>query len=160
MYYVYNVIRYGMLEGCRHDTRMLFISTLLVRLLIFSLMIPIAGGVATTFIVFADKGYAMAGQLMVPFKGTYTHGHPRRRFNAVFSRLRIAVEWFFGKVDSLWKRPTLKTNVRILQNNVGMEYFAACFMTNIHTTFYQSQTGEYFGVMPPTFAEYVQYYGP
>ncbi|KAJ1383160.1 hypothetical protein B484DRAFT_411233, partial [Ochromonadaceae sp. CCMP2298] len=74
--------------------------------------------------------------------------------NSKMSRVRIGVEWGFGKVYA--RCPLLKhvDKMKLQAMDVGRRVRVAVLLTNAHTCLRQSQTGEYFECRAPTLEEY------
>ena len=71
-------------------------------------------------------------------------------FNKEMSKVRIAVEWGFGKITQYFAYLDVKKTKKILLQPVGKYYTVACVLINCHTCLYGSLTSKYFGLNPPS----------
>ena len=69
--------------------------------------------------------------------------------NSKMSKLRVSVEWGFGKTCQLFAFLDFKKNLKILLQPIGKYYLVAAVLANCHTCLYGSQTSTFFGVDPP-----------
>jgi hypothetical protein len=82
--------------------------------------------------------------------GALARLHRRR-----MSRMRICVEWGFGKLKTLWAFLDWSKKLKIYGSPVA-RYVEVCgFFTNCHTCLYGSTTSSYFLCIPPTLEEYL-----
>lgn len=72
-----------------------------------------------------------------------------QRFNTAMSRMRVCVEWGFGKVVNMFGFCGYKNELKLGLSPGAAYYFVACFLTNCHTCFYGFVTGEVFDCSPP-----------
>lgn len=76
-------------------------------------------------------------------------------------RIRIPVEWGFGKVVSLFPFLDFEKNLKIYEREVGVYIIVGVLMTNIHTTLYGSVCSNYFSdgslspIAPPSLRSYM-----
>jgi nuclease HARBI1 len=137
----------GPWEGRRHDCGMLRESGLLGRLE----NIRTALGDAT---IYGDPAYPISPVLQVPFKGACV-SESQQEWNSKMSRVRVSVEWCFGKVLVLFPFIDFKKNLKIYLQPVGKLYRIAVLFANIHTCVYGSVTSEFFGVQPASLEVYL-----
>jgi hypothetical protein len=78
------------------------------------------------------------------------------QINAKNSGARVAVEWYYGVVQSKWHLTAEKYKARVLQCPVASVYRVAAFLANIHTCMYGSIISQTFGVAPPRLQEYME----
>ena len=128
---------FGPIEGKRHDAFMLGVSGLSNKL----------------------------NRLQEPNEEPYViHGDPaygaqinddQQEFNSKMSKLRVCVEWGFGKICQLFAFFDFKKNLKILLQPIGKHFLVATLLTNCHTCLYGSQTGKFFELDPPTLESYL-----
>jgi nuclease HARBI1 len=137
----------GPWEGRRHDCGMLRESELLQRLE------HISGTIGNAYI-YGDPAYPISPLLQVPYKES-SLSEEESEFNNRMSKVRVSVEWCFGKVISLFPFVDFKKNLKIYLQPVGKLYFVAVLLTNMHTCAYGSLTSTFFTVTPPTLTTYL-----
>ena len=110
------------------------------------------------FVIFADAGYATSVLLITPFtRMAGLHGSQlERTVNLITSKVRIAVEWGYGRTASLWKHIDSSARMQTGLRPVGKLYVIATILTNAHCCAYGNNTSQYFGVQPPTMREYFE----
>ena len=143
----------GPLRGRRSDEKLLAKSRLLPR---FREACEWAGSLYM-FTIFADAGYAASAFMQTPFKrlgGTNTPAE--RTVNLFTSRVRIVVEWGYGRTAQLWKHIDTCARMQLGLRSVGKLYVIATILTNAHCCAYGSATSRYFGLQPPTMREYFE----
>ncbi|ETV63851.1 hypothetical protein H257_19215 [Aphanomyces astaci] len=102
---------WGPIEGSRHDTTLLRESELLAYL---DKHIADFGG----SYIYGDPAYGCIPWIMSGFKGKQI-SQQQRAFNGAMSRVRLAVEWSFGRMKTLWPAITFKMQQKIMLQNVG-----------------------------------------
>ena len=80
-----------------------------------------------------------------------------KEFNRQMSKLRVTVEWCFGKILQNFAMLDYKKNMRVFQNPVAVLYFCAALFTNCHTCLYGSETSFFFDVQPPLLEDYLNF---
>lgn len=103
------------------------------------------------FCVYGDEGYPLRMQLIRPNLTEEQH-----RFNTKMSKLRICVEWSFGKIVQQFAFIDFKKNQKLFLQPVGKFYILAALLTNAHTCFYGSVTSSYFNIESPNIFDYFQ----
>ena len=79
------------------------------------------------------------------------------QFNANFSRVRMAVEWAFGEVDTTWGFLGMKRQQKVLLQPIGLYYKAACLLSNCENIVRQgNKCSQFFNLKPPSLEEYFQ----
>jgi hypothetical protein len=108
------------------------------------------------YFAYADQGYSPRAQLMVPFKGAVLEPY-QRYFNVSMSSVRIAVEWGFGRVSSLWSFTASAKMMASLKSPTGSYFKVAVLLTNIRTCLDEhNQISEKFEeCKPPSLREYL-----
>jgi hypothetical protein len=138
---------YGPIEGSRHDMHIVHRSNLIPFM---AANAPFNEG----FYLYADKGYTQSPQLIGSFKGDLSAEH--EALNRNMSALRITVEWYFGRVSSLWAYTDMRKQMKIGQTPVGQIYRVSCFLTNIRTILTgRNEISDYFSCVPPSLDEYL-----
>jgi hypothetical protein len=105
--------------------------------------------------LYADAGYHTQAGLMVPFcDGNVNLKH--QAFNEVMSSARIAVEWEFGGILHYWASLRWTSEQKLLAGGkIAQVYFVCGFLTNCLNCLRPGNASQYFGVKPPTLADYV-----
>ena len=138
---------HGPFNGPTNDKKMLRESAILRRMARF---LP-------GFCLFGDKGYHLHNIALQ----TMIAGDPRNltadelAFNDFMSKMRIAVEWSFGKVVQNWAFVDFYKNQKLYKQPVAKYWFAAVLLTNCHSCLYSNQTSMYFGVPTPDLEDYL-----
>ena len=141
----------GPLRGRRSDEKLLAKSRLLPR---FREACSWAGCLYD-FVIFADAGYAASVFLMTPFKriaGTSTV--LESTVNLMTSKVRVAVEWGYGRTANLWKHIDDSARMVTGLRQPAKLYVIATILTNAHTCAYGNITSQEFGLQPPSMREY------
>jgi hypothetical protein len=71
------------------------------------------------------------------------------------SKVRICVEWGFGKIVNLWAFLDFKKNLQLYSQPVATYYSVMAMITNCHTCLYGGQTSEFFDCKPVELEEYL-----
>lgn len=140
---------FGPMEGRRHDMAMLDESDLLNQM-----QLHLTPPGHPDYVVFADQGYAMSRFVQTPYRGNHLN-EVHARFNTIMSSLRVAVEWGFGRVDSLFAFCAYKKNLKVLLSPVGTYYRVAVLLTNCHSCLRRNQISRKFRVSPPRLEQYL-----
>ena len=80
----------------------------------------------------------------------------QQSFNQGMSKVRVSVEWAFGKVVQYFAFPDFKKNLKILLQPIGKYYAVGVILTNCHTYIYGSVTSSFFHVPPPDVQTYLR----
>jgi len=77
--------------------------------------------------------------------------------NEIMSKLRVSVEWWFGKVKYLFKSISFALNLRVQVNNAPVgDFILGAFFTNCRTCLnWDGPFRGTFGVRPPDFDDYM-----
>jgi hypothetical protein len=138
---------FGPIVGARHDIHVNRVSQINRRLRDCQVGNPIQ------YISYKDKAYVNESHGIAAHRGVNLT-YDQRKENYIMSKVRIVVEWGFGKVVNTvgyvhhWQTQRIRTSA------VGKEYFAAVLLTNCNTCLYGSQSALHFGIVPPTLGEY------
>lgn len=139
---------FGPIEGRRHDAFMLGVSGLSEKLQRFQ------RPNGEPFVIYGDPAYGITQNIMAPFRGAQLT-HDEKEFNKKISKVRVSVEWGFGKIIQNFAFLDFKKNLKVLLQPVGKYYLVASVLTNCHTCLYGSLTSSYFGVDPPALETYL-----
>ena len=82
---------YGPIEGRRHDAFMLAVSGVCEKL---QQLEDVNGDV---YVVYGDPAYGLNRNILAPFRGAALT-EDEKRFNKAMSKVRVSVEWGFGKI--------------------------------------------------------------
>ncbi|CAN0084944.1 unnamed protein product [Ectocarpus fasciculatus] len=140
---------YGPESGRRHDSFLLRESGLNDTLRVLQQGKPFQGK------VYGDAAYAVQSHVCRGFRGANLTAD-QRRYNRELSRVRITVEWTFGRIVGLFPFVDFKNNLQLLLSPVGKFYTNAALLTNAHNALYGSKTSTYFSMPPPSLEEYFQ----
>ena len=139
---------YGPIEGRRHDAFMLGESGLLDKLLRFE------KPNGDPYIIYGDPAYGLTLNIMSPFRGAHLTDN-EQEFNTQMSKVRVSVEWGFGKIIQMFAYLDFKKNLKVLLQPVGKYYLVASILINCHTCLYGSQTSTFFNLQPPSLETYL-----
>ena len=130
---------YGPVEGRRHDLFLVRDSDI-----VSTLSLP----PFDDYVLYGDPGYISDSIMVAPFKGKLTP--EQQEFNARMSGVRVAVEWMFGRITSLFqvlgfppraKLPgrcilSLCWNFFQLSHNHGQRAISGCSASPLEPSFY------------------------
>jgi hypothetical protein len=140
----------GPWPGSRHDMHMLHKSKL--RAYVAGLPVRADG---TSFVVYADQGYAQSPEVETPFFDGATNSF-HEAINQAMASSRIAVEWAFGDIVLQWASLDMKRTQQLLsQRKIAQIYLVAGLLSNFMNCFHPNRGSEYFRVAPPSFEEYI-----
>lgn len=75
----------------------------------------------------------------------------------MYNKLRVAIEWGFGHIETLWAFFRDKRRLKYGSTPVGAQYVAAVLLYNFRTMVKgHNQTSKYFECPPPTLAQYLR----
>ena len=98
------------------------------------------------FVVYGDPAYGVTQNIIAPFRGA----SQEHAFNKSMSKVRVSVEWAFGKITQYFTYVDFKRNSKVLLQPVGKYYIIAALLTNCHTCLYGSITTSFFKCNPPS----------
>lgn len=139
---------FGPIEGRRHGAFMLGVSGLTEKLQRFQ------APTGEAYVLYGDPAYGLLRNIISPFRGAQLT-NAEQMFNTQMSKLRISVEWGFGKICQNFAYLDFKKNLKVLLQPVGKYYLVASTLINCHTCLYGSQTSTYFNVHPPPLESYL-----
>ena len=138
----------GPVEGRRHDAFMLGMSDLLRKLRKFNL----PNG--EPYVIYGDPAYRLSRNILNTFCGAHITA-AEQKFNKSMIRVRISVEWGFGKILQYFSFLDFRKNQKVLLQPIGKYFLVLSIMINCHTCLYGSLTSNYFGVDPPSLENYL-----
>ena len=103
----------------------------------------------------AAQGYRNFSHVRCAYHGSARVSPLQHRYNDIMSRQRIAIEWSFAKVKQRCPYSCQSRLLKLGACDVARNIRVCVFMTSIHTTLHQSQTGLYFQCFAPTLAQYL-----
>ena len=116
---------FGPIEGKRHDAFMLGVSGLAEKLRRFQ------RPNGKPYIICGDPAYGLTRNILAPFRGVRLTDD-QQEFNGRMSKLRVSVEWGFGKICQLFAFLDFKKNLKILLQPIGKYYLVAAVLANCH----------------------------
>lgn len=142
---------WGPMLGRRHDVALLGESQLLQ-----SMMDSFHDAAGEPYYIYGDPAYQISPWLMAPYKGVLTP--EQQDFNSGMSRVRVTVEWGFGRVVALFPYVDYvkKQQVGLSACGLGKQYAVAGMLTNCHCCFYPNSTAQFFDVTPPDVQTYLE----
>ena len=105
------------------------------------------------YMIYTDRGYVNDEFISAAARGI--HVTPLQIMdNWIMSKIRVSIEWLFGKVRS--RCPFLNRKYLMKLQGIDIERYSrvAILLTNAHTCIHQSQAGLYFDVSAPILEEY------
>jgi hypothetical protein len=106
------------------------------------------------FTLYGDPAYPLRPHLLAPYRGAMVT-RDQQSFNKSMSKVRVSVEWTFGKVVQYFAFLDFKKNLKVLLQPIGMYYVVGAILTNCHTCLYGSTTSRFFNVAPPDLQNYL-----
>ena len=139
---------YGPIEGRRHDAFILAVSGVCEKLQ------QLEDVNEDVYVVYGDPAYGLNRNILAPFRGAALT-EDEKRFNKAMSKVRVSVEWGFGKICQYFAFLDFKKNLKVLLQPVAKYYAVGALMTNCHTCLYGSLTSTFFEVNPPSLETYL-----
>jgi hypothetical protein len=106
------------------------------------------------YVVYGDPAYGLNRNILAPFRGANLT-QDEKKFNKGMSKVRVSVEWGFGKICQYFAFLDFKKNLKVLLQPVAKYYAVGALMTNCHTCLYGSLTSTFFEVNPPALETYL-----
>jgi nuclease HARBI1 len=136
---------FGPVEGARHDAFVLHLSCLSTVL---------QQAPFYQYLIYGDGGYFNTSFMTCP------HQAPTASqdilFNTRMSKVRISVEWLFGRVTNLFRSLSFFHNQRLLQTPLAQQYKVAILFTNIRTCIDGGNiVSDYFRLRAPSLEDYL-----
>ena len=139
---------FGPIEGRRHDAFMLGASGLTQKMQRFQQTN------CQPYVIYGDPAYGVTANILAPFRGSQL-SRQQVEFNKAMSKVRVSVEWTFGKTCQYFSYVDFKRYNKVLLQPFAKYYSVASLLTNCHTCLYGSLTTTYFGVEPPSLETYL-----
>ena len=109
------------------------------------------------YYLFGDCGYMNDDCLICPYpKATARASREARDFNRRMSKIRVPIEWGFGRVRALFPFVDYSHKLRFDSMPVGSYYIIAVFLTNLYCCLHGSQTAQYFTCPAPEIEDYMR----
>ena len=139
---------FGPIEGRRHDAFMLGMSDLLPEL---QRLVKPNG---EPYVLYGDPAYGISQNILAPFRGANLTAD-EQEFNRAMSKVRVSVEWGFGKIVQNFAFLDFKKNLKVLLQPVAKYYLVSTILTNCHTCLYGSLVSSFFYLNPPSLESYL-----
>ena len=139
---------FGPVEGRRHDAFMLGVSGLPEKLR--RLQLPNGD----PYVLYGDPAYGVTDNILAPFRGAFLTVE-EQEFNKRMSKVRVSVEWAFGKITQYFAFLDFKKNQKVLLQPIAKYYLVGTLLVNCHMCLYGSQTSSYFELQPPSLETYL-----
>jgi hypothetical protein len=139
---------FGPIEGQSHDAFMLGVSGIMDKLR------RIQQPNGEPYVIYGDPANGITDNILAPFCGVDLTV-AQKEFNKRMSKVRVSVEWGFGKIAQYFAFLDFKKNQKILLQPIAKYYLVGSLLTNCHTCLYGSQTSSYFDVQPPSLETYL-----
>ena len=94
------------------------------------------------YVTYGDPAYPITCIILATFRGVNLTIQ-EREFNRKMSKVRVNVEWGFGKICQNFAYLDFKKNLKVLLQPVGKYYLVATILINCHTCLYESQTSSF-----------------
>lgn len=140
---------WGPVSGRRHDSYLLRVSEINDRLA------AVQHPHDLQMKLYGDAAYPLPSHIRRGFKGANLTDE-EKAFNQASSKIRISIEWGFGKVSTLFPFCDFSKNQKLSLQPVAKSYINACVLTNAHTCLRGSLTGHYFDLAAPTLESYFE----
>jgi len=115
-------------------------------------------GLRKQFVAYGDKAFYRKSHMRAAFKGTRV-SRKHCRSNRQMKKMRVSVEWTFGKVTQVVKQIDRYQQHKWKLSQLGKVYIVAMLITNSHTCLYGSQSSKYWNLIPPTLRAYFRVAG-
>ena len=133
---------FGPIEGRRHDAFMLRVSGLCNKLC------QVQKPNGEPFVIYGDSGYGLSvNNILAPFRGAHLT-QEQKIFNTQMSKVRVCVEWGFGKICQNFAFLDFKKNQKVLLQPLAKYYAVAAILT-------KCLTSSYFDLSPPSLENYM-----
>ena len=139
---------FGPIEGCRHDSFMLYQSELLEKLNTHSFAPD-----GSPLCIYGDPAYPFSLHLQTGFKNPTND--QELIFNQKMSGARVTVEWGFGEVIERFRFTDFTKMQKLGLNSVAKQYVVSAILSNVKTCLYGCKTADYFGCAPPILENYL-----
>ncbi|CAB1101669.1 unnamed protein product [Ectocarpus sp. CCAP 1310/34] len=110
------------------------------------------------YCLYGDPAYGLSNHLVCPFSASSVGPLTPEMadFNKRMSHCRVTVEWGFKEMTGKWAFVNMKPPQKFLLSPVAKQYRVGTLLSNWHSCMNGGiEISQYFGVVPPTFEEYV-----
>ena len=139
---------YGPVDGKRHNSGMLTISTLLDALERYSV-----SPYGHTLCIYGDPACPLRPCLQAPFRGAVLTTD-QQAWNKSVKEVRVSVGWIFDDIINYFKFLDFKKDLKIGLGSVGKMYIVCALLRNARTILYGNTTSQYFDINPPMLGAY------
>ena len=106
------------------------------------------------YYIYGDPAYGLDLNRLSPFRGANLTAD-EQVFNKCMSKVRVSVDWGFGKITQNFAFLDFKKNLKILLQPVAKYYVVGTLLVNCHTCLYGSLTSKFFNLEPPSLDMYL-----
>ena len=106
---------YGPIAGRRHDAFMLSVSGLQSKLA------TVTKEDGSPYVIYGDPAYGVSRTILAPYRGSQLTPQ-QEAFNRAMSRVRVSVEWTFGKIVTNFSYLDFKRSNKVLLQPIGKYY--------------------------------------
>ncbi|KAE9395878.1 hypothetical protein BT96DRAFT_958384 [Gymnopus androsaceus JB14] len=104
--------------------------------------------------IYADPAYGESAQIVSGLKKVQNLTQLEQQFNTHMAKLRMSVEWGFGKLAHNWAFLNYSQDLSVHKSPIARYFLVAVLLTNAHTCLHGSETSRYFGLAPLKLHEY------
>ncbi|KXS13070.1 hypothetical protein M427DRAFT_100807, partial [Gonapodya prolifera JEL478] len=133
-----------------------YVLILLRVVMAFDMLLAAFGPAHEPYQVYGDPAYLPGNGHLAGLWKLVHLSDAQQEFNSRNSAVRVSIEWAWEKPATLFAFLNYYRNLRVELSPVGLYYSIGILLTNAHTCLYGSQTGERFGLTPPTLEEYLK----
>ena len=95
------------------------------------------------YVIYGDPAYGLSRNILAPYRAAILTAD-EKQFNSAMSKVRVSVEWGFGKILQNFAFPDFKKNLKVLVQPVAKYYLVAGILANCHTCLYGSLVSTFF----------------
>ena len=106
------------------------------------------------YVIYGDPAYGDTRSILAPFRGA-NFTEDQKEFCERMSKVRVSVEWGFGKITTHFAYLDFNKNLRVLLQPVAKYYVVGALMINSHTCLYGFLSSTFFEVDPPCLETYL-----
>ena len=100
------------------------------------------------YVLYGDPAYGVNDIILAAYRGAQLTQN-QSEFNKRMSKVRVSVEWGFGKLCQYFAFQDLKKPRTFCWQLVAKYYMVGSVLINCHTCLYGSVTSSFFKVQPP-----------
>jgi len=142
---------YGPVPGRRHDAYMFAESRIHEE---WAAKYQNGPNPGAEYYLYGDTAYPLRNHLITPFQSSANRAD-QRSFNEAMSKVRVCVEWEFGRIVGDFAFVDFKKNQKLYLQPVAKQFFVATLLKNCRNCVYGGETSTYFGLTPPTLEAYL-----